>query len=624
MYITSAYNSNSIMDANFPSKLVKEHSFRLHFFKLPTFCSHCSRFIFGLGKQAYRCQYCKYPVHTYCVDKVSCNCSIQSTSPSNIHCFLPTSTKFSICDHCGQFICNIFNKGYVCGHETCQLRVHSNCRALASRESIKHSDSGFLVLNIISFSTDTSKTVQIDIKQARNLTASKKNGLSDPFCKFILSSGSQVIQTYRSEIQKDTLNPVFDDSVLFTVTHDSNVKLCVSIHSSSKRNSQNMLGGFSLTLDDIMRYSTATDIRFGLLKNRLARKLHQVIPVATNPGFCEQNVPVLSLDDFSVISIVGEGGFGRVVLAELKKSPEKACVLKVVSKKQVIGQNLINELLIEHRVALLPNKPSFLASMLASFQDPEYLYMVFDFYAGGDLLYHIDQEKIFPEHRTRFYIAEISIALFFLHSCKIAYRDLKLENILLDNEGHIKLVDFGLCAEGILNGQTHTNTTCGTLQYLAPEVLEMLPYDCGADLWGLGVLAYEMMLGAFPFAGDTEEGLLLSIRETPIRLPFQLSESTKLFISALLKESPAERLGYDHKTGREEFRAADFFSQIDWIRLENREVRPPFVPRLPHGKSTIYFEPTDKIFEVSKHSSNTEQNSIKEFCYTSTEMLNLL
>ena len=612
------------MDANFSSKVVRKHSFRLHFFKLPTFCSHCSRYIFGFRKQGYQCQSCKCAVHTFCADKVSCDCSINDTYPSNVHRFRPTSTKLSICEHCGQFICSIFHKGYVCVNEECQLLVHSNCRVLASRESTKYSDYGFLILNIISFSTGTSKTVQIDIKQARNLTASKKNGLSDPFCKFVLCSGSQVLQTYRSEIHEDTLNPVFDDSIVFTVPRDSNIKLHVSMHSNSKSKSPNMLGGFSLALNDIMRYSTATDIQFGLLKKKFAKKLHRVVPVDTNPEFCEQNAPVLSLDDFSVISIVGEGGFGRVVLAELKKSPEKAFVLKVVSKKQVINQNLIDELLIEHRVALLPNKPSFLAGMLASFQDPEYLYMVFDFYAGGDLLYHIDQETIFPEHRTRFYIAEISIALFFLHSCKIAYRDLKLENILLDNEGHVKLVDFGLCAEGILNGQTHTDTSCGTLQYLAPEVLERLPNDCGADLWGLGVLAYEMMLGTFPFAGDTEEGLLLNIHETPIRLPFQLSEPAKLFVSALLKENPAERLGYDHKMGREEFRAASFFSQIDWIRLENREIRPPFVPRLPDVKSTIYFEPTNEIFKVSEYSSNTERNSIKEFCYTSTEMLNLL
>ena len=612
------------MNVNFPCKVEREHSLRLHFFKLPTFCSHCSRYIFGFGKQGYQCQSCKYAVHTYCADKVSYDCSINDTSQSNIHRFRPTSTKLPMCEDCGQFNCKILNEGFVCANEKCQLQVHSNCRVLATREPIKYSDYGFLVLNIISFSTRTSKTVQIDIKQARNLTASKKNGLSDPFCKFVLSSGSHVLQTYRSEMQEDTLNPVFDDSMVFTVPQDSDMNLRVSLHSSSKRKYQNMLGGFLLTLDDIMRYSTATDIQFGLLKSKLAKKLHRIVPVDTNPELCEQIAPVLSLDDFSIISMVGKGGFGRVVLAELRKSPEKAFALKVVSKKQIISQNLIDELLIEHRVALLPNKPYFLAGMLASFQDPEYLYMVFDFYAGGDLLYHIDQEKIFPEHRTRFYIAEISIALFFLHSCKIAYRDLKLENILLDNEGHVKLVDFGFCAEGILNGQTHTNTTCGTLQYLAPEVLKRLPNDCGADLWGLGVLAYEMMLGTLPFAGDTEERILLNIHEAPIRLPFQLSESSKLFISALLKESPSERLGYDHETGCEEFRNASFFSQIDWVRLENREIKPPFVPRLPDVKSTIYFEPTNEIFEVSELSSDPERNTIKEFCYTSTEMLTLL
>ncbi|KAI6652363.1 Serine /threonine protein kinase [Oopsacas minuta] len=338
----------------------------------------------------------------------------------------------------------------------------------------------------------------------------------------------------------------------------------------------------------------------------------------------EQNDRILSIEDFSVISIIGKGGFGTVVLAELKVSPENAFAVKVINKKQIISEDLTESLLIEHRVALLPNKPSFLAGMLASFQDTEYLYMVFDFYGGGDLLFHINNERVFPEHRTRFYIAEISIALFFLHSCGIAYRDIKLENILLDNEGHIKLIDFGLCAEGIVNGQTQTDTSVGTFEYLAPEVLARLPNDCGADLWSLGVLAYEMMLGRYPYVSDTDVGLLNEIKETKVRLPFTLSEPVKQFLSRLLKEDPTERLGYDHEKGCEEFRSCSFFSEIDWIKLEKREVKPPFVPRLRDIKSTRYFEPRNDIFEVSKDVSETSLDLSKEFTYSSTDILALL
>lgn len=563
---------------NHPIKVVKDHTFRSHYFKLPTLCIHCSRIILGLGKQGYKCQSCKYVVHACCVDNVSCNCRARA-SPESI-------------------------------------------------DTISNYQNGCLTLNLLSLSTGTRKSVQIDIKQAQNLVGLKKNGLSDPFCKFVLMSGSQVLQSYKSEIQENTLNPVFQDTFVFTIPQDSDIALRVSLQSKSERKSKNTLGGFSLTLDHIMQYSTASDIQFVLFKGKLAHKHHALVvptPSTVLEQVCEENNRVLCLDDFSVLSIVGEGGFGRVVLAELKESPEKAFAIKVISKEQIVSLDLMDTLLLEHRIALLPNKPSFLAGMLASFQDSQYLYMVFDFYAGGDLLYHIDQERIFPEHRTRFYIAEISIALFFLHSCGIAYRDLKLENVLLDNQGHIKLVDFGLCAEGIINGKTQTDTSCGTLEYMAPEVLGKLPNDCGADLWSLGILAYEMITGSFPFNAETEVELLSKIQATPtLRLPFYLSESAKLFIFSLLKENPTERLGYDNETGREEFRSASFFSQIDWVRLENREVKPPFVPRLTDVKSTAYFEKRSDTFHVSKHLSENTSDSIKQFRYTSTEILTLL
>ena len=565
--------------SNYRSKIVKDHTFRLHNFKLPAFCLHCSHIILGLGKQGYKCQGCKYVVHTYCADNVS-----------------------------------------------------SNCRALTSHKSVHKTSNyqnGFLTLNLLSISTDTSKSVQIDIKDAQNLVGLKKNGLSDPFCKFVLMSGSQVLQSYKSQIQENTLNPVFQDTIVFTIPQDFEVLLHISIHNKSDRKYKNTLGGFSLTLDHIIQYSTASDIQFVLFKGKLANKQHHVLvptPGTVLEEVCEENNRILCLDDFSVLSIVGEGGFGRVVLAELKKSPEKAFAIKFISKKQIISQDLMDTLLLEHRVALLPNKPSFLAGMLASFQDSQYLYMVFDFYAGGDLLYHVDQERIFPEHRTRFYIAEISIALFFLHSCGIAYRDLKLENVLLDNEGHIKLVDFGLCAEGIINGKTQVDTSCGTMEYMAPEVLGKLPNDCGADLWSLGILTYEMLIGSFPFDADTEVELLNKIQATPtVRLPFYLSDSVKLFISSLLKENPTERLGYNNEIGQEEFRSASFFSQIDWVRLENRQVRPPFVPRLTDVKSTVYFEQRSDMFHVSKClSEHTSSDQIEQFRYTSTEILTLI
>ena len=611
-------------------KEVRNHTFQLHFFKLPTFCSHCTRFIFGFGKQGYKCSRCNIAIHTTCADFVSCNCFPEIENQQvNLHHFLPAQQRLSICEHCGQIICN---KGYKCDHQLCQLRVHSGCRALVPRESVELSEFkfGFLILNILSFSTGNSLMVQIDVKEAHNLIPSKKNGLSDPYCKFELKYGSQILETFTSEIQHNTLNPVFDDSVSFNIRDSPSIKLRISIFSQLSKKSGNFLGGLTLTLDDVKKYSTASDVSFALLKSKLAKSLHYVASTVSRVDQVQEQEEqqttsrLISIEDFSIISVIGEGGFGKVVLAELKDAPEKAFAIKVISKMPAMSEDLISSLLVEHTIGIIQDKPSFLAGIMASFQDPEYLYMVFEFYSGGDLLYHLNKEKIFPELRTRFYIAEISIALFFLHNRGIIYRDLKLENILLDYEGHIKLVDFGMCTEGVINGETKIESFCGTLDYLAPEVLNRLPYDCGADLWSLGVLTYEMMLGKFPFIGDTEIELLNTIQEAPLRLPFHLSEAAKIFISSLLKDNPTERLGYDHERGREKFRSARFFSQMNWVKLENREIMPPFVPRLQDDKSTTYFEPRSDSFEVSKNLSDIDSEFVKEFNYLSKNMLALL
>ena len=614
---------------SYPIKEVKNHAFQLHYFKLPTFCSQCTRLIFSLSKRGYKCSRCNLATHASCADFVSCDCiSGVGNAQKNHHQFHPIPKRISVCEHCGQII---WNKAFACCHKLCQLRVHSSCRDLVYRESVELSEFrfGFLILNILSFVTGNSRMVQIDVKEANNLMPSKKNGLSDPQCKLVLKCGSQVLETFTSEVQHDTLNPVFDDSVTFALRENSDIRLNISVLSKMGKKSDTFLGGMTLTLDDIKKYGTASDISFVLFKKKFAKSLHHVAPPVplVEPVQEQENEktvsPLISIEDFSVISVVGEGGFGRVVLAELKEAPENAYAIKVISKNQAVSEDFIDALLVEHRIAVTPNKPPFLAGILASFQDPEYLYMVFEFYGGGDLLYHINREKIFPEQRTRFYIAEVSIALSFLHNLGIAYRDLKLENILLDNEGHIKLVDFGMCIEGVINGRTKIDSFCGTLEYLAPEVLNRIPYDCGADLWSLGVLTYEMLLGKFPYIGDTEAELINKIQRTPPRLPFHLSEASKVFISSLLKESPTERLGYDYERGRDEFRSAQFFAHIDWVKLENREIAPPFVPRLQNTKSTTYFEPRNDSFDVSKTYSD-DSTVVKQFNYLSTDILALL
>ncbi|TPP59085.1 Protein kinase B [Fasciola gigantica] len=157
-----------------------------------------------------------------------------------------------------------------------------------------------------------------------------------------------------------------------------------------------------------------------------------------------------------------------------------------------------------------------------SFTTPDRLCFVMEYVNGGELYFHLSRERFFPEERTRFYAAEITLALGYLHSQNVVYRDLKLENLLLDKDGHIKIADFGLCKEEMYYG-AFTKTFCGTPEYLAPEVLLDNDYGRAVDWWGLGVVMYEMMCGRLPFYSTEHEilfELILQSRAGPPRVPY--------------------------------------------------------------------------------------------------------
>ncbi|KAI2658439.1 Protein kinase C epsilon type [Labeo rohita] len=193
------------------------------------------------------------------------------------------------------------------------------------------------------------------------------------------------------------------------------------------------------------------------------------------------------------------------------------------------------------------------------------LFFVMEYVNGGDLMFQIQRSRKFDEARSRFYAAEVTSALMFLHQHGVIYRDLKLDNILLDAEGHCKLADFGMCKEGILNGVT-TTTFCGTPDYIAPEILQELEYGPSVDWWALGVLMYEMMAGQPPFEADNEDDLFESILHDDVLYPVWLSKEAV----SILKASPSKRLGCVVTQGLEEaIKIHPFFREIDW-RLWSR------------------------------------------------------
>ncbi|XP_063320310.1 protein kinase C zeta type isoform X2 [Pelmatolapia mariae] len=293
----------------------------------------------------------------------------------------------------------------------------------------------------------------------------------------------------------------------------------------------------------------------------------------------------LGLADFDLIRVIGRGSYAKVLLVRLKKN-EQTYAMKVVKKELVHDDEDIDWVQTEKHVFEQASTNPFLVGLHSCFQTESRLFLVIEYVNGGDLMFHMQRQRKLPEEHARFYAAEICIALNFLHEKGIIYRDLKLDNVLLDHEGHIKLTDYGMCKEGIRPGDT-TSTFCGTPNYIAPEILRGEDYGFSVDWWALGVLMFEMMAGRSPFDiitdnpdMNTEEYLFQVILEKPIRIPRSLSVKAAGVLKGFLNKDPKERLGCQVQTGFTDIKSHTFFRSIDWEQLEKKEVTPPFKPQI--------------------------------------------
>uniref|UniRef100_A0A8C4XRU7 Serine/threonine-protein kinase N3 n=1 Tax=Falco tinnunculus TaxID=100819 RepID=A0A8C4XRU7_FALTI len=334
----------------------------------------------------------------------------------------------------------------------------------------------------------------------------------------------------------------------------------------------------------------------------------------------------VQLEDFHCIAMLGRGHFGKVLLAQYKATG-KLYAIKALKKKDIIRRDEIDSLNCEKRIFEVVNSSDhpFLVNMFACFQTPHHACFVMEYTPGGDLMMRI-HEDIFPEHMAQFYTACVVLGLQFLHEKKIVYRDLKLDNLLLDAEGFVKIADFGLCKEGIGFGD-RTNTFCGTPEFLAPEVLTDISYTRAVDWWGLGVLIYEMLVGESPFPGDDEEEVFDSIVNDEVRYPRFLSSEALSIIRKLLRKCPERRLGAGEKDA-EEIKIQAFFKEIDWDALFARTLKPPFVPTLRDPTDISNFDeeftsqkpiltPPEEVALLT----HKEQTVFKDFDFVSRHLL---
>uniref|UniRef100_A0A6Q2Y9F0 protein kinase C n=1 Tax=Esox lucius TaxID=8010 RepID=A0A6Q2Y9F0_ESOLU len=286
----------------------------------------------------------------------------------------------------------------------------------------------------------------------------------------------------------------------------------------------------------------------------------------------------MQMEDFTCLSVLGRGHFGKVLLAEFKMSG-KLYAIKALKKGDVVTRDEVDSLMCERRIfeTINSSRHPFLVNLHGCFQTEDHVCFVMEYSPGGDLMTHI-HTNIFTERQTQFYASCVLLGLEFLHQNKIVYRDLKLDNLLMDADGYVRIADFGLCKEGMGHGD-RTSTFCGTPEFLAPEVLTDNNYTRCVDWWGLGVLIYEMLVGESPFPGDDEEEVFDSIVNDEVRFPRFLSPESVSIIQKLLQKNPERRLGAG-EADASEVKKHRFFQGVNWESLLHKKLAPPFVPQI--------------------------------------------
>ncbi|XP_030172632.1 ribosomal protein S6 kinase alpha-2 isoform X7 [Lynx canadensis] len=265
---------------------------------------------------------------------------------------------------------------------------------------------------------------------------------------------------------------------------------------------------------------------------------------------------------FELLKVLGQGSYGKVFLVRKTKGSDtgQLYAMKVLKKATLKVRDRVRSKM-ERDILAEVNHP-FIVKLHYAFQTEGKLYLILDFLRGGDLFSRLSKEVMFTEEDVKFYLAELALALDHLHGLGIIYRDLKPENILLDEEGHIKITDFGLSKEAI-DHDKRAYSFCGTIEYMAPEVVNRRGHTQSADWWSFGVLMFEMLTGSLPFQGKDRKETMALILKAKLGMPQFLSTEAQSLLRALFKRNPCNRLGAG-LDGVEEIKRNPFFMTVDW------------------------------------------------------------
>ncbi|OMJ27878.1 Serine/threonine-protein kinase Sgk1 [Smittium culicis] len=383
--------------------------------------------------------------------------------------------------------------------------------------------------------------------------------------------------------------------------------LSKSDNDRSKLNSNSSENNYFTETSDIESTLPANGSSYSSEKSYTLPNHNEVEQIELDVELMSRRKHKVSLDDFHLLTLIGKGAYGKVMLAR-HKDTAKVFAIKVISKNKILSRpGDVSRIMAERQVLKQVVNHPFLVGLEYAFQSSTKLYFCLDYINGGELFYHLQNDICFSENRTRFYVAEISSAIGYLHDFDIIYRDLKPENCLLDQYGHLRIVDFGLVK--ILGGndikRNRTYTFCGTPEYMAPEVLLRNPYGKEVDWYCLGAISYEMIYGLPPYYSTNPTVMYNNIVNDPLEFPLFTKKRqivgnlTKEFISGLMIKNPSKRLGTG-PNGTQLVKNHSYFNGINWDKVYKKEYLPPFIPK------------TSSIFELSNISPEFRNEPIPE------------
>ncbi|XP_055634435.1 cAMP-dependent protein kinase catalytic subunit beta-like [Toxorhynchites rutilus septentrionalis] len=298
----------------------------------------------------------------------------------------------------------------------------------------------------------------------------------------------------------------------------------------------------------------------------------------------------VGLNEYDVLKTLGTGAFGVVKLIR-QKDPEQYFALKILSKEKIIRHKQLQHTLNEKRILQSVAFP-FLVNLESCYKDNSFIYLVMPFICGGEMFSLLRKNKRFGEEQSKFYGAQVLLAIEYLHHMNLIYRDLKPENILIDSKGYVKITDFGFCK--LIRDRTWT--LCGTPEYLAPEIIQAKGYGKSVDWWSFGILLFEMMAGYTPFYTHSNDQMVMfeKICKGKFKFPSSVGGDLRNLVQNIVQVDLTRRFG-NLKNGPNDIKQHAWFRGTNWIGLMNAEVTAPFIPKVGGPADTSHFDIYDEL-----------------------------